>query len=438
MAPGSRLRSLVRRARGRSTAWHGARLAALIAATATATAVPVPAHAGVALIAATATAVPAHAEAAGGFSYVPPANLARYPVGAAIRSAPDRHIAAVVLRAGRPLLFMYRSESATGAPRAETGVIIVPHGRPPAGGWPVIAWDHGTTGVGPACAASKSPLLGDQPSDYTDYLASFVRHGYVVVAPDYEGLGPPGEISPFAEMQSEGVSTIDAVRAARGIVAHLRRQWVVLGHSQGGQAALGTAQLAATRAPTLPLIGTVPMAPASDLGEVLDIVGNTKPPAVATLPEIAYLLLSVQVSDPLFNPASVVSSGMAAGLKLARTGCYAQLYAFYQHHLPARLFRGNWRSSQPLRLFASRNSPGTQLSPGPMLLAQGLADQTIPPALTAQLDRQLCSLGQPVDFRTYPGVTHNRITFASRADVLAWIKARFAGKPSPGNCPPPP
>jgi hypothetical protein len=58
-----------------------------------------------------------------GFSYVPPANLARYPVGAAIRSAPDRHIAAVMLRAGRPLLFMYRSESATGAPRAETGVI---------------------------------------------------------------------------------------------------------------------------------------------------------------------------------------------------------------------------------------------------------------------------------------------------------------------------
>jgi len=61
-----------------------------------------------------------------------------------------------------------------------------------------------------------------------------------------------------------------------------------------------------------------------------------------------------------------------------------------------------------------------------------------PAALTAQLDRQLCSLGQLVDFRTYPGVTHDRITFASRADVIAWIKARFAGQPTPGNCPPAP
>src|SRR6202012_1766074 len=84
----------------------------------------------------------------------------------------DRHIAAVVRRAGRPLLFMYRSESATGAPRAETGVIIVPRGRPPAGGWPVIAWDHGTTGIGPACAASRSPLLGDQPSETLRLFAS--------------------------------------------------------------------------------------------------------------------------------------------------------------------------------------------------------------------------------------------------------------------------
>ena len=41
------------------------------------------------------------------------------------------------------------------------------------------------------------------------------------------------------------------------------------------------------------------------------------------------------------------------------------------------------------------------------------------------------SWARPVDFRTYPGVTHDRITFASRADVLAWIKARFAGKPCP-------
>jgi hypothetical protein len=64
---------------------------------------------------------------------------------------------------------------------------------------------------------------------------------------------------------------------------------------------------------------------------------------------------------------------VAAGFKLAHTGCYAKVYAFYQQHPPTRLFRGNWRDSQPLRLFASRNDPGTQLVPGPMMLDQGTA-----------------------------------------------------------------
>jgi pimeloyl-ACP methyl ester carboxylesterase len=366
--------------------------------------------------------------------YNVPAHVGRYPIGTTIKSGPAPKVEPEVRRAGRMLRFMYRSESATGAPRAETGVIMVPHGKAPAGGWPVIAWDHGTTGIGTACAPSRTPLLGDRESDYARYLADFVAHGYVVVAPDYEGLGPNGEISPFAELQSEGRSTVDAVRAARGVVAHLSRKWVILGHSQGGQAALGTAEVAGTRAPTLPLLGTVAMAPASHFQLALDILGGKVPPDPATLPEAVYLLLSAQLTDPAFNPATIVSPGIAAGFKLARSACYAQLFDFYEKHPPPRLFEGSWRESEPLRLFASRNDPGNQLSPGPMLIAQGKADKTIPPALTAQLDQHLCAIGQRVDFRTYPGVSHNGIPTASQRDVLAWADARFAGEPAPSNC----
>jgi pimeloyl-ACP methyl ester carboxylesterase len=370
----------------------------------------------------------------GGGFYTPPAHLGRYPIGTTIKSGPAPKVDGAVRQAGQMLRFMYRSESATGAPRAETGVILVPRGKPPAGGWPVIAWDHGTTGIGTACAPSRTPLLGDRESDYAGYLADYVAHGYVVVAPDYEGLGPIGEISPFAELQSEGRSTVDAVRAARGVVPHLSRKWVILGHSQGGQAALGTAEAAATRAPTLPLLGTVAMAPASHFELALDILGGAVPPDPATLPEAVYLLLSAQLTDPSFDLNAIVPPGVAAGFKLAHTACYAQLFDFYEKHPPPRLFEGNWEESEPLRLFASRNDPGTVLAPGPMLIAQGKADKTIPPALTAQLDQHLCAIGQRVDFRTYPGVSHDGIPAASQRDVLAWVDARFAGEPAPDNC----
>jgi pimeloyl-ACP methyl ester carboxylesterase len=320
---------------------------------------------------------------------------------------------------------------------AKTGVCAERgRARAPRGGWPVVAWDHGTNGVGPACAPSRVTNLGDPLPQryYARFVAVLTASGHVVVAPDYEGLGLPGEISPYAELGSEGRSTIDAVKAAHDVVG-LRRGWVVVGHSQGGQGALGTAQLAGSRAPKLPLLGTVPMAPASHLAEAFDILGSRVPPAVNTLPEMAYVLLSTRVSDRRFDPARVASAGMVAGLRPAKTACYARLGAWYAKHPPARLFRRNWRDSQALRQFASRNDPGTVLSTGPMLLVQGPADTTIPPALVAALDTKLCGLGQTVDFRTYPGVGHNPVVEAADPDAMAWVTHRFARKPATSNCP---
>lgn len=382
-----------------------------------------------------AAAVPGSASAAADGFYEHPAKLGQYAIGEVIRSQPAKKVSPDVRRAGKLIRIMYRSEDATGAPKADTGVIIVPRGRAPRGGWPVVAWDHGTTGVGPACAPSRTPLLGDQDSHYAAYLASIVARGYVVVAPDYEGLGLSGETSPFGELASEGRSTVDAVRAAHDVVKPLSRKWVVIGHSQGGQSALGTAQVAATRAPTFPLLGTVAMAPVSHFGELLDLLGSTVPPATFTLPEVAYVMLSAQVTDPEFDPASVLSDGMAAGLEVARTACYGELNDWYAKHPPATLFKRNWRDSEALRLWVSRNDPGSLLSPGPMLIAQGEADTTVPPALTAALYEKYRAIGQQVEFKTYPGVEHIPLVTAAQPDVLAWVADRFAGKPASPNAP---
>src|SRR5882757_10971201 len=41
----------------------------------------------------------------------------------------------------------YRSTSGLGYPVVVSGVVLTPAGAAPPGGWPVVSWAHGTTGV---------------------------------------------------------------------------------------------------------------------------------------------------------------------------------------------------------------------------------------------------------------------------------------------------
>ena len=130
-----------------------------------------------------------------------------------------------------------------------------------------MAWAHGTTGVADQCAPSRNEI-----NPYIkNMIAGFLQAGYVVVAPDYEGLGEPGgkELHPFLNLKSEAYSITDAVVAAKDYLgSDASNQWMAVGHSQGGQAALGAAQYAA-RASQMTYKGTVALAPASNFSLIL-------------------------------------------------------------------------------------------------------------------------------------------------------------------------
>ena len=61
-------------------------------------------------------------------------------------------------------LLLYRSTGATGKPVAVSGALAVPKGRAPAGGWPLISWAHGTTGIADRCAPSRGTGSGPRCS----------------------------------------------------------------------------------------------------------------------------------------------------------------------------------------------------------------------------------------------------------------------------------
>ncbi|MGO9328314.1 MAG: hypothetical protein ACLQJ0_09365 [Steroidobacteraceae bacterium] len=86
---------------------------------------------------------------------------------------------------------LYHSLSADGTDVATSGVVLIPAGKAPQGGWPIIAWAHGTSGVARQCAPSlqKDMEYGEEG------LMPMVRAGFAVVATDYHGLGTQGPMS---------------------------------------------------------------------------------------------------------------------------------------------------------------------------------------------------------------------------------------------------
>jgi hypothetical protein len=183
------------------------------------------------------------------------------PVGSLIREEP-RSGAAADATAHKVL---YRSTKPDSTPIAVSGIVIVPAGQAPAGGWPIVAWAHPTTGVVPRCAPSLAIFLFQQIAGSRRLL----EDGYAIAATDYPGLGTPGP-HPYLVGESEARAVIDSVRAARLFPGlENSNRFAVWGHSQGGQASLFTGMIAKTYAPELQLVGVAAAAPATDLATLV-------------------------------------------------------------------------------------------------------------------------------------------------------------------------
>ena len=81
--------------------------------------------------------------------------------------------------------------------------------------------------------------FADVSGNLPPYGGVLVGHGAALVATDYEGLGTPGEPTPYVGI-AEGHAVLDSVRAAGQLPGTGRLGAVLLaGHSQGGGAVLG-------------------------------------------------------------------------------------------------------------------------------------------------------------------------------------------------------
>ena len=196
-------------------------------------------------------------------------------------------------------LMTYLMRGVNGSETQATALVFKPKGPMPAGGWPIVAWAHGTTGVADQCAPSQQGLGGNE-----FLIAKLLVAGYAVVAPDYEGLGEPGgrELHPFLNLKSEAYSITDAVVAAsKNLGNTTEKRWTVIGHSQGGHAALGAAENA-SRA-QLDYKGAIAIAPASNLSLIL--TGGEQQAATET-----DLTKKINILAPLDTFTALITAGL--------------------------------------------------------------------------------------------------------------------------------
>jgi len=321
---------------------------------------------------------------------------------------------------------LYASTSADGAAITVSALVVVPRIEAPAGGRPIVAWLHATTGVDSSCA----PSLGPNPFGQIQGLSAFLAAGAVVVATDYPGLGAPG-VHPYLIGASEARAALDSVRAvANWPEAQASHRFAVWGHSQGGHAALFTARLAAQYAPELMLVGVAAAAPATDLRALLEQPGAD--PLWGAL--LAYTVSSWSRLYGV-DPDAIVPAAARATIDRAAQDCLQsseELDKLLKDAAPlqgTRVVPGeSWQK------VLEDNAPEPWTSAPPAFFAQGDADPTIVPQLTRNFARRLCDRGTPVRYLELPGVDHYTAAMRSAAEAAGWIADRFAGGSAPDDC----
>lgn len=323
-----------------------------------------------------------------------------------------------------------------------TGVVVAPAGGQASKSRPVLAWTHGTWGVARQCAPSLSPsffdsTLGTSPTFFTATPAlDAVGNGYVMVAPDYPGLGSEG-VHPYLGGVPAARSTLDAIRAARSIsAAGAGRRYAVWGASQGGHAALWTAQLGRSYAPELELVGVAAAAPPTDL--IANLRGGDDPSIRAFLTAFTAYSWSGYYGAPLSSLGKPQMQMIIT--RLAQNNCVSidskpKLGAFIGMVMLRKQLTGvDLGSIQPWAGIARTNSVDPTAINVPMLIGQNPADVIIAPAVTRNYARQACRAGKTIKWIDIVGKGHPTSAQDSAVPTLQWIADRFAGRPALSDC----
>ena len=333
---------------------------------------------------------------------------------------------------------LYTTTGVDGEVRVASGLVVVPvrdEDDDSDAPWPVIDWNHGTTGFAEHCA----PSLQEKPfaSGAMYILRKVVAEGWALVATDYIGLGTEGP-HPYLTGRPSATASLDAVRAAWELQeANLSRVTVIWGHSQGGGAALWAGSIANTYAPQIWVRGVAALAPASDPAAlVANVTRVTGGSIFASFAFASYSALDPRITyrDYIRPGAQTVVRAMSERC-LSDPGTVVSVLAALGMSTDPDLFAERPTSGR-LGVVLRANAAPEWIGP-PVFLGQGGSDSVIAVSTQDTYVDRLCAEGQTVDYRVYDGFEHAAVVEGYSPlvdDLIGWTRARFAGEVATREC----
>ena len=358
--------------------------------------------------------------------YDPPVKVTGRP-GTLLRSEPLKD---VTLPAGmRGWRIKYTTTVDDKTPITSVATVFAPVDLPK-GPRPVIMWEHGTTGLVQKCM----PSLASAPTAGIPAVKQAAAAGWVIVATDYS-FAEKGGPHPYIIGEGEARAALDSLRAARQMrELKLDEHTVVWGHSQGGHAALWTGIVGPRYAPDVKIVGVAAIAPAANMANILELnqqVNKRLGPYIA-------LSYSRFYTDIKFEQA-LRPEALAAGREIVN------LCGFLPPEDPQRIavltgtFEGPALATSTNKPLVARLKQNTADHPiaAPVVIAQGLTDVVVFPAVTDAYVEQRCAAGQQLEYWQIAGRDHGGIIQPGTpldAPLAAWTTARFSSQPQAGGC----
>lgn len=346
------------------------------------------------------------------------------PVGQVMRSEP---ITDSSVQGGTAERIIYRTQKAGGSPTFSSAMVFVPS-APSNGPRQVVAWAHGTLGMGDQCAPSRTV----DPVAKISWVNSMLANGWVVVATDYAGLGTPGTEA-YLIGQAEAHDVLNSVRAARNMPnTQAGNRFAVWGHSQGGHSALFTASMVSNYAPELSLVGTVASAPAAELVPLMS-QQYQQPVSWVIGPEVA---ISWPANYPELSINDVLTPPALNNYQNVAQDCIAEaaLIGIVRGKLGQQFFTTNL-ADVPSWNAVMQAETAPILKPGqPVMIAESLTDTVVLPNTTALYIQKACQAGSNLNSLWLTNVNHIQLQSVISPSVINWVGDRFAGRPNSSSC----
>lgn len=363
-----------------------------------------------------------------GAPVLPPADMSGEGPGTLVDVAPLQATIGLDQVNATAVKMTYRSTSGLDdRPTEVSGVVVVPPGQPPRGGWPVLAVGHLLTGIIPQCG----PSLADELGGYSSILAVFISNGYAVVMSDYEGLGREGLQHLPLQAATLGNNLIDSVRAARRIAPDTSTKWAAYGIGQGGLAAWAAADRASTYGSDLEMVGAVALAPLANMSRMADLA------AQGALPREQYYLYLLVLESLANSPAQLdigeYTSQRARDLIDVTARC-APLDPGSLVEAVAPLGPDDIRPRDAAAAARLRDDIAAAAVPlessgpaAPVLVVYATDDPSVQGQWIDDAARTACGRGNPVQVDRRIGDTNTSNDLVTQS-ALGWLQERFDGQ----------